>query len=77
MIDRARLKKQILLVQQKWELTERQLQVLELLAQGRSNSDIATTLEISERTVEVHVTAILVRMRCRSRAELIVLVWAA
>lgn len=39
-------------------LTARQLDVLQLLAQGRSNSAIAAALFISERTVKLHVASI-------------------
>ena len=76
-IDRARLKKQIAIVDGRWKLTPRQREVLELVARGTSNSEIARELEISERTVEVHLTAIFTRARCNSRAELIAVVWAA
>ena len=61
----------------RWQLTPRQLQVLELVSRGKSNSEVAEELEISERTVEVHVTAIFVRSKCHSRTELIATVWAA
>lgn len=42
-------------------LTPRELEVLELLAQGRSNHSIAQRLVVSERTVETHVTGILTK----------------
>lgn len=77
MIDRARLKRQIAIVNERWRLTPRQVEVLELLARGESNSGIAAELSISERTVEVHLTAIFVRAQCKSRTELIATVWAA
>jgi DNA-binding CsgD family transcriptional regulator/tetratricopeptide (TPR) repeat protein len=48
-------------------LTERQLEVLRLLADGRSNADIAATLFLSERTVEHHVTAVLRHLGARNR----------
>jgi DNA-binding NarL/FixJ family response regulator len=38
-------------------LTERQTEVLQLIAAGRSNKEIARTLEIAEGTVKVHITA--------------------
>lgn len=77
LIDRARLNKQVEVVNERWLLTPRQIEVLRLLAHGRSNSEIAGELTISERTVEVHVTAIFVRSRCKSRTELIATVWGA
>ncbi|MGB4777251.1 response regulator transcription factor [Microbacterium sp.] len=39
-------------------LTPREREVLALLAEGRSNTSIAETLYVSERTVDSHVTAI-------------------
>ena len=40
------------------ELTERELEVLGLMAEGRSNSGIASRLVVTERAVEKHVTSI-------------------
>ena len=50
-------------------LTERQQEVLELLAEGRSNSEIAERLYVSPKTVEHHVSAILTKLGVPSRAE--------
>ena len=44
------------------ELTEREREVLELMAQGRSNAGIAQRLWITEGTVEMHVHSIMNRM---------------
>lgn len=77
LIDRARLKKQVAIVNERWQLTPRQIEVVELLARGKSNSEIAGELKISERTVEVHLTAVFLRAKCKSRTELIATVWAA
>jgi DNA-binding NarL/FixJ family response regulator len=44
------------------ELTERELEVLALVAEGRSNAAIATRLVVSERTVETHVATILSKL---------------
>jgi len=52
-------------------LHERQFQVLELIAQGLSNKEIASRLGISERTVHSHVAIIFKRMGVASRAEAI------
>lgn len=60
-----------------WRLTERQRQVLELLVQGRPNKEVAAILGCAERTVEVHVTEILRRSGCTSRAQLIATYWAS
>jgi DNA-binding NarL/FixJ family response regulator len=50
-------------------LTPRELEVLDLLAQGRSNRDIAEALVISEKTVKRHVTGILAKLHARNRTE--------
>ncbi len=50
-------------------LTDRERQVLSLLAQGRSNRAIAGTLAIRERTVKFHVSAILAKLAVRNRTE--------
>lgn len=55
----------------RWGLTPRQRDVLAKLAEGRTNVNIGATLGISERTVEVHVTALLAKAQVGSRAELL------
>jgi serine/threonine-protein kinase PknK len=45
------------------ELSHRELEVLELMAEGRSNGGIARQLWLSERTVEKHVHSILGKLR--------------
>jgi DNA-binding CsgD family transcriptional regulator/tetratricopeptide (TPR) repeat protein len=50
-------------------LTDRQLDVLTLLAQGLSNADIAARLVISRKTADHHVSAILGKLDARSRGE--------
>jgi len=47
--------------------TARQLQVLQLIAQGLSNKDISRHLGIGERTVKTHVKAILAKLGGRTR----------
>jgi DNA-binding NarL/FixJ family response regulator len=50
-------------------LTSRELEVLALLARGRKNSEIATTLFIGERTVKFHVSSILDKLGAGNRTE--------
>ena len=50
-------------------LTERQLDVLGLLAEGLSNPEIAERLVLSVRTVDHHVSAILTKLGVSSRRE--------
>ena len=50
-------------------LTERERQVLTLLAQGSANKQIAARLHITERTVKAHVTSIFNKLGVNSRAE--------
>jgi DNA-binding NarL/FixJ family response regulator len=50
-------------------LSEREIEVLKLMAQGKSNKEIAAALFISEGTVKSHGKSIFARMNVRSRAE--------
>jgi NarL family two-component system response regulator LiaR len=50
-------------------LTEREVDVLRLIAQGRSNGEIATTLKVSEGTVRTHVSSILAKLHLASRTQ--------
>jgi DNA-binding CsgD family transcriptional regulator len=53
-------------------LTSREVEVLQLLARGHSNSALARRLHVSCRTVEHHVAAILEKLSVRSRTEAVV-----
>lgn len=53
-------------------LTRKQLQVLECLARGLSNKEIARALSLAEPTVKTHVSALLRKLHLRSRAQAIV-----
>ncbi|MGA3158918.1 MAG: response regulator transcription factor [Steroidobacteraceae bacterium] len=50
-------------------LTQRELDVLQLVAEGRSNKDIARRLEITEGTAKTHVKGILTKLDAISRTE--------
>lgn len=50
-------------------LTQRELDVLQQLAQGRSNKDIGRRLQITEGTAKTHVKAILTKLDAISRTE--------
>ena len=50
-------------------LTERETDVLQLLAQGKTNKEIATALTITERTVKFHISSILGKLGAGNRTE--------
>ena len=49
--------------------TEREAEVAELVARGRSNADIAESLNLSVFTVKNHVSSILMKLQAQSRTE--------
>ena len=54
-------------------LTDRQKEVLKLIAQGKTNKDIALFLDLSANTVKVHVTAVLQILHVTNRTEAVVM----
>ena len=54
-------------------LTDREIEVLKLLGQGRTNKEIAGVLVITERTVKFHVSSILMKLGAGNRTEAVTL----
>ncbi len=59
------------------ELTEREVEVLTLVAQGLSNSEIAGQLCISPATAKTHVAHLLTKLDSRDRVQLVILAYRA
>jgi DNA-binding CsgD family transcriptional regulator len=62
-------------VARRWALTPRQSAVLALVAQGESNRTVAGHLGCSEKTIELHVSALLAKTRCTNRSQLVASFW--
>ncbi len=65
----ARLMREVRAPESPETLTERETEVLRLLAQGRSNKEIAHDLTIGEKTVKTHVSNILSKLSVPSRTQ--------
>ena len=53
------------------QLTNRELQILELIAHGFSAKEVAQTIDIAPRTVEGHIDTIRLKMQARNRAHMV------
>lgn len=59
------------------QLTERELEVLQHLAAGRSNAEIADQLYLSEATVKTHLSRVLTKLGVRDRVQAVIAAFAA
>ena len=65
----ARLVREVRAPETTGTLSERETDVLRLLAQGYSNKELAQALAISEKTVKAHITSILAKLNASSRTQ--------
>jgi len=57
------------------DLTEREMEVLHLIAQGHTNAEIAAELTITERTVKAHVSNLLGKLHLSDRTQAAIYAW--
>jgi|SRR5581483_4761577 DNA-binding NarL/FixJ family response regulator len=55
------------------ELTSREREILELIAQGKTNAEIATTLNLSAKTVSNYISNVLLKLHATDRAKLMLM----
>jgi two-component system, NarL family, response regulator LiaR len=65
----ARLMHEVRAPESPEELTEREAEVLQLVARGKANKQIASDLFVSEKTVKAHVSSILMKLGVQSRTQ--------
>lgn len=71
----ARLMREVRAPENPESLTSREAEVLQLMAQGLSNKDIADHLTIGEKTVKTHVSSILSKLDVKSRTQAALYAW--
>jgi len=71
----SRLMRELRTLDEAPAITERENEVLELVAKGMSNAEVAENLCIGEKTVKTHVSRLLHKLNVRSRTQLAVHVW--
>ena len=65
----ARLMREVRAPENPEALTDRETEVLKLLARGKANKQIAKSLYVSEKTVKAHVSSILMKLGVQSRTQ--------
>jgi NarL family two-component system response regulator LiaR len=65
----ARLMREVRAPESPEDLTERETEVLKLMARGHANKQIASSLYVSEKTVKAHVSSILMKLGVQSRTQ--------
>lgn len=70
-VERLRLRRHLHVVAQRFGLSAREREVLDLLAKGAKNSEIAQRLNIAESTAIFHVKRLLTKTNSRNRTELV------
>ncbi len=58
-------------------LTEREVEVLAVVARGLSNAEIAEELFMAHATAKTHVSRLLTKLDCRDRAQLVMVAYEA
>ena len=65
----ARLMREVRAPESPEDLTEREIEILKLLARGKENKEIASSLLVGEKTVKSHVSRILAKLGVQSRTQ--------